>query len=42
MSDLSSGLDEDDYDEMDEEVNNEGHQNFQYGFSLPGDEEYEQ
>ena len=41
LEELSSGLDEDDYEEVDEENEVDRYQ-FQYGFSLPGEEDLEQ
>ncbi len=38
LEELSSGLDEDDYEEVDEENEVDRYQ-FQYGFSLPGEED---
>ena len=38
LEELSSGLDEDDYEEVDEENDADRYQ-FQYGFSLPGEED---
>jgi len=40
LEDLSSSLDEDDYEEVDEEQQADRYQ-FHYGFSLPGEEDYE-